>query len=209
MRRSAGGFRKDSPSRALIRGQPRARCGRITLMIDAPRATISSASAPARTATTLSPPSRRPRTAAGLAAAGPPGPLGCVPIRLQMRRLSVGHRCNHVEDILPVNAAWVARSFRQMICQSVISGGILGRLGPPARVMTNGCFSPCVDHASGEAGIFTRGNFCGNKPLEGPDAKNWFITVSLLRRRKKKKGNHANEGITYRVPPLEILFFRR
>lgn len=39
-------------------------------------------------------------------------------------------RCNHVEDILPVNAAGAARSFRQMICQSVISNEILERLGP-------------------------------------------------------------------------------
>lgn len=39
-------------------------------------------------------------------------------------------RCNHVEDILPVNAAGAARSFRQMICQSVISSEILERLGP-------------------------------------------------------------------------------
>lgn len=70
-------------------------------------------------------------------------------------------RCNHVEDILPVNAAGAARSFRQMICQSVISSEILERLGPaysndewrvPAR----------EDHASGEAVIFARGE---NKPL--------------------------------------------
>lgn len=29
-----------------------------------------------------------------------------------MRRLSVEHRCNHVEDILPVNAVGAARSFQ-------------------------------------------------------------------------------------------------
>jgi len=110
-------------------------------MIDASRATTSSASAPGAlrvhhraTAAPRSPPATPQGSCrASGSTVRPHSPTNAS--RLSQRR---ERRCNHVEDILPVNAARAARSFRQMICQSVISSEILERLGSPTLVMTNG-----------------------------------------------------------------------
>lgn len=82
----------------------------VTPMIDAPGATSSSASA-LRLHRPPPCPLHTLNTVAGVRA--PP----------QIRDVSshVEFRRTHVEDILPVNAGQAARSFSQMICQTVIS----------------------------------------------------------------------------------------
>lgn len=81
-------------------------------------------------------------------------------------------RCTHVEDILPVNANRAARSFRQMICQSVIS-----RDPPEIRsadaIMTNGSPLPRPALCSpGSRARWTKNSFEGL--LSGEESTAWY-----------------------------------